>query len=1295
VVPPLHIERRIFQPSDFLSAEALGTDMPCRCKSCLKCKECQFWADSLTVKENQEYQVILYGLKFDEKRRKWTASYPFCIPPSELMDNHDQVYKYTLYQEKRLAKEGRTEEFNKQFYETVERGVFKEIGREEMKEWKGPVNYITMVEAFKEGPHSTTPLKICMNSSLRQPRPVSMALNDCLMKGPSALVDLFTVTLGIREHRYALTKDLSKFYQRVDAEPLAQHLRRVIWRGGDAAVEMKIYIMTTVNFGDKPAGCIAIAAARETAEKFGAEFPEAAWFLKYRTYVDDATPGADTMARLKGLSSEMETVARQGGFEFKETLMSGDKEKDNGEPHKVVGLIWETEEDRLKVDVKFNVGAKRAGLHLQDNVELEDEPEKALPDVITKRELWRVAQGQYDPLGLLCGYTVRFKILMRSLAEESTGRVVGWDEPVPEGTNKGFREVVKHLADLRAITFPRAAKPREAVVGKPTLMIFGDGSTLASCALAYLRWQMANGSVQCRLLAGKTRVAPKCKISIPRMELVGALLAVRLARKIIDSLRMELEAVRYFTDSSAVLGMLNKDSASFLEFVGTRVSEIRIKSDPDKEWFWIPGELNLADQGTRPTVLPKDMAPGTPYQDGLPWMRDLVETWPVKKKFTAPPAEECRKDVLNVAGGVTAKPGLVYPAWATTRAKLERIYGYVFTAVARFKRLPAFNPVDIRAKGRTKKGPWLEFGPPAEKYRTAARHFLLQDAQTGLIKKRLESLMVENKPHREEGFPERMIITVGGRQKKHLRVAYEKDELPVLPPDHELARLYLQEAHKRDHAGVDAMIMRSPSHVWITRIRPKAMAVKGACFTCKRRAKELGSQKKAPLPAHRMRPTPPFWSTAVEQFGPLSIVGTVNKRTIRKAWGVFFVCTATSLTHVEIAESYSTEAFLLALRRFMALHGAPKRFQSDQGTQLVAASRQVKAWNWSKGRQQADSVGAERHVVPTGGQHFNGQAERMIGILKKCLEGALAGKRCTLGELGTIVAEAAQMVNSRPIARSTGDPESGGPITPLHLLLGRASVEVPQMQFNETPKLTQRLQFVEDAKKQFWNKWMSQVFGGRMLSHKWTKKERDVATGDVVLLAEAENDDPTYRMGIVDSVKPREDSYVRTVSVRYTNPGKAPGERSPPKITTRPIHNIAVIVPVYYVFEDDNGPRPAGSGLPMLMQAGASAPKGNGPLPPDPACQGVKKTKPGQKDRQRRQAAQARGKVAETAAKRPEPVTAIKRGPGRPRKEAKPSADPRTARQARSQETGERPRRKAAIRAEENMRIGKGKNPEA
>jgi hypothetical protein len=78
--------------------------------------------------------------------------------------------------------------------------------------------------------------------------------------------------------------------------------------------------------------------------------------------------------------------------------------------------------------------------------------------------------------------------------------------------------------------------------------------------------------------------------------------------------------------------MLSKDSATFLEFVGTGVSEIKIKSNTEKEWFWIPGELNLADMGTRPTVLPKDMAEGTPYQAGLPWMRDPLEKWPTHEE---------------------------------------------------------------------------------------------------------------------------------------------------------------------------------------------------------------------------------------------------------------------------------------------------------------------------------------------------------------------------------------------------------------------------------------------------------------------------------------------------------------------------------------------------------------------------------------------------------------------------------------------------------------------------------------
>ncbi len=541
-------ESKNFQTLEFLSAEAMGVDLPRRCPSCKNCKECQFRTSAVAYKEDQEFHVILDGLKFNEERRKWTASYPFFIPPSELKDNYQQVKTYTERMEKKLIKQGRVEEFNSQFRDTVERGVFRELSEEELKEWKGPLNYIAMVEAFKNGPHATTPLRICMNSSLKQPPPVKKSLNDCLMKGPSALVDLFTITLSFREHRYALAKDLSKFYQKVEADELTQHMRRILWRDCDGSKEMWVYVTTTVNFGDRPAGCIAIAALRETAERYGADLPIAAWYLKYRTYVDDAVAGSDKQKGMVELSGDLETLAGRGGFQFKGTLMTGDAAADPSEPRKVLGLIWETQEDKLQVYVKLNTGGKVGGARIQEDIDLEGDLSRALPGAITKRVLWRVALGLYDPLGLLCAFTIRFKIVMRSLSDEEEGGRVGWDDQVPAHVEADFREILGHLKDLKKVSFLRSMWPepgRGQVKGRPMLLIFGDGSVEASCALAYLRWEMEDGSVVCRLLAGKTRVASKCKISIPRMELMGSLVAVRLYQKIKDSLRLEIEGVRY------------------------------------------------------------------------------------------------------------------------------------------------------------------------------------------------------------------------------------------------------------------------------------------------------------------------------------------------------------------------------------------------------------------------------------------------------------------------------------------------------------------------------------------------------------------------------------------------------------------------------------------------------------------------------------------------------------------------------------------------------------------------------
>ena len=134
-----------------------------------------------------------------------------------------------------------------------------------------------------------------------------------------------------------------------------------------------------MNFGDKPAGCIAIAAIKETAEMFGGQ-SEAAYFLKHRTYVDDCIAGSDSKSGLQKISDDLETIVAKGGFKVKETHCSRDPVKDDM-PIKVLGLIWDTERDTFQIDIKVNFSGKRAGVRLGPDLDLDRELlDEDLPD---------------------------------------------------------------------------------------------------------------------------------------------------------------------------------------------------------------------------------------------------------------------------------------------------------------------------------------------------------------------------------------------------------------------------------------------------------------------------------------------------------------------------------------------------------------------------------------------------------------------------------------------------------------------------------------------------------------------------------------------------------------------------------------------------------------------------------------------------------------------------------------------------------------------------------------------------
>jgi hypothetical protein len=94
---------------------------------------------------------------------------------------------------------------------------------------------------------------------------------------------------------------------------------------------------------------------------FEAGKEKAAWFLKNRTYVDDATAGASSMEAAKQVSQDMEDILENGGFRFKETVMSGDPLGEDRELRKVLGLRWDTQRDEICVDIKLNYGEKGEG----------------------------------------------------------------------------------------------------------------------------------------------------------------------------------------------------------------------------------------------------------------------------------------------------------------------------------------------------------------------------------------------------------------------------------------------------------------------------------------------------------------------------------------------------------------------------------------------------------------------------------------------------------------------------------------------------------------------------------------------------------------------------------------------------------------------------------------------------------------------------------------------------------------------------------------------------------------------
>jgi hypothetical protein len=261
----------------------------------------------------------------------------------------------------------------------------------------------------------------------------------------------------------------------------------------------------------------------------------------------------------------------------------------------------------------------------------------------------------YDPLGLVCPFTLIGKIYLR----ETWSRNLGWDDQLPVDLRAKWLKFFISLFELEKLSLQRCLRPPEAV-GNPWLIIFSDGSDIAYGFVAYIRWELADGNAWCRLIMAKCRVGPINKLSTPQMELNAAVLSKR-GRKVIErEMRFQFERVLQIVDSETVLNMINKTSTRFKVYEGVRLGEIQAATDGDMScWAWISGKNNTADWLTRGRS-PQELNEESQWWNGPMILYQPIEEWGLK---FGSQKEEClpgEKKIHSVSTATANPPLLNY-----------------------------------------------------------------------------------------------------------------------------------------------------------------------------------------------------------------------------------------------------------------------------------------------------------------------------------------------------------------------------------------------------------------------------------------------------------------------------------------------------------------------------------------------------------------------------------------------------------------------------------------------------------
>ena len=965
-------------------------------------------------------------------------------------------------------------------------GMIEEVSLNEPTE--NPVFYLPHRPVVRES-SQTSKVRPVFDGSVKSLSGVS--LNDCLDAGPKLIPDLLKVLLRFRRWQFGLTADITKAFLQIELRPEDRDVHRFLLNKNEKVRHMRF---TRVTFGNSASPFLLNATIKLHLSKF--EEDKTIRELKQNLYVDDWLSGADDEKELMEMMVKAEQVLKEASFPLTKWTSNSPQvrerlkrlsECDQKETQKVLGMVWNTAADCFLFETYHEVN----GL------------------LFTKRKLLGLIARQFDPLGLLTPYTVSLKILFQEVWRAGHD----WDTPLPDDVQDEIEGWVEGLGKINKWKIPRRIT-RQSWTGQENseLVVFVDASEKAYGCCIYLKTFDENGPYV-TLVTSKVRVAPLKKVTLPRLELLSALLGARLLKFVISALELP-EDIPYtcWTDSKIAEGWIKGESSRWKQFVRNRVVEIQSLTSPSC-WKHVPGKENPADlltRGVTSTLLTQSdlWLYGPPWlllYTSLPAIDTLLQDFAddedlvCKERLTTVP-------VCSLAPQMTT---LVDYGRFSSFGKLIRVIALVLTFVRKLKKSPSPTGKSLALN----------------EMMCNARKVLLKDIQGRYYSSEIQDLKVNGVVSRHSSLlslspflDSEGIIRIRGRLEHDPSLLYDEKHPVVMPKCHVSYILVRYQHELMKHVGVGTLVSSLRNEYWIISVRTLAKKVLGRCIQCRRHDSRAMDQVTAPLPKDRLTKAPPFSVTGIDHAGPLYCCDTGGE----KLYILLFTCAVTRAVHLELVSSLNLDDFLLAFRRFISRRALPSIVYSDNAKTFQAASSLLQ-------KQFSHMTIHWKFICPLS-PTWGGWWERLVRSVKSCLRKSVGRKSLTRIELETTLHEVEACINSRPLTQLD---ELGTTLSPSHFLIGRGTpLTSPELEsFLQVVNLSAKKEYENSITDKFWELWKRDYI--RNLPPLKSKKINNrLKMNSVVLIRDQNLQKMAWPLGVVTKLHRGLDGLVRAVDIK-------------------------------------------------------------------------------------------------------------------------------------------------------------------